>query len=338
MRKINKITANLLRKSEKAKPKKIEEHREEVLARGRKFKYPIQYSKHRLVINTIIIGVFVATALIVGGAMALYKFNSTSDLIYRITKVVPVPVAEIEGRSVRYSDYLLVYRSSIAPIEQQTNKIDEKKDIEAMRKHYKKTALAQAIEFTYALKRGEELGVKVTHKMVDDAIDKQRAAGGVKQSKASFQKILKDNFGISEKEYRRMVYLSLVRKEVSVREDKEAARLIGQVEKEVKASEGDFKAVAEKMGKNVLYFVTDGKVNQMNIDGGRSDAARELEKGKVSKSFVSANGDSYFVVKLLDKNQTEVSYESLQVMIARFDKKIQKLKKNGAVKEFIRQE
>ena len=30
---------------------KVEERREEVLARGRKFKYPLQYAKHRLMIN-----------------------------------------------------------------------------------------------------------------------------------------------------------------------------------------------------------------------------------------------------------------------------------------------
>ena len=41
------------RKTEK---EKVEERREEVLARGRKFKYPLQYAKHRLVVNTIVIG------------------------------------------------------------------------------------------------------------------------------------------------------------------------------------------------------------------------------------------------------------------------------------------
>ena len=44
-------------KQPKQKPKtereKVEERREEVLAKGRKFKYPLQYTKHKLVINTI---------------------------------------------------------------------------------------------------------------------------------------------------------------------------------------------------------------------------------------------------------------------------------------------
>ena len=41
----------------KTEREKVEERREEVLTRGRKFKYPLQYAKHKLVINTIIIAV-----------------------------------------------------------------------------------------------------------------------------------------------------------------------------------------------------------------------------------------------------------------------------------------
>ena len=33
----------------------VAEHRERILAGGRRFKYPVQYARHRLVINTIII-------------------------------------------------------------------------------------------------------------------------------------------------------------------------------------------------------------------------------------------------------------------------------------------
>ena len=46
------------RREEKAKKQNItqqniEESREEILAKGKKFKYPFQYAKHRLIINAI---------------------------------------------------------------------------------------------------------------------------------------------------------------------------------------------------------------------------------------------------------------------------------------------
>ena len=34
----------------------LEESREEVLTKGKKFRYPFQYAKHRLIINAILIG------------------------------------------------------------------------------------------------------------------------------------------------------------------------------------------------------------------------------------------------------------------------------------------
>jgi hypothetical protein len=41
--------------SNKMTAETMEEHRRQVLAEGRRFKYPLQYERHRLVFNTIII-------------------------------------------------------------------------------------------------------------------------------------------------------------------------------------------------------------------------------------------------------------------------------------------
>ncbi len=95
-----------MRKKKQAKSRRVttdnlEEHREEVLANGRKFKYPFQYAKHKLVINTIIIGV-VALALLVGfGWMQLYKLQNMGDIMYRFTKAIPLSVAKVDGHNVR---------------------------------------------------------------------------------------------------------------------------------------------------------------------------------------------------------------------------------------------
>ena len=98
---------------------KVEERREEVLAQGRKFKYPLQYTKHRVVVNTILISVIIAAVLAVGGWLALYKFQMTDELLYRATTIVPVSVANVDGEKVRFSDYLMLYRSSLSSLEQQ---------------------------------------------------------------------------------------------------------------------------------------------------------------------------------------------------------------------------
>ena len=103
----------------KTEKEKLDERREEVLARGRKFKYPLQYAKHKLVFNTIIIAFVAFVAIIVFGWAMLYKIQDTGDIIYRLTRVLPVSVANVSGEEVRFSDYLMIYRSSLGVVADQ---------------------------------------------------------------------------------------------------------------------------------------------------------------------------------------------------------------------------
>ena len=56
---------NLLKKKaeKKTEQEKVEERREEVLATGRKFKYPLQWTKHRIVISTALIALVIFAIL-----------------------------------------------------------------------------------------------------------------------------------------------------------------------------------------------------------------------------------------------------------------------------------
>lgn len=57
----------LFKEKPKTEREKVEERRDEVLSRGRKFKYPMQYAKHRLVIQTVIIAVVAIVAMVAVG-------------------------------------------------------------------------------------------------------------------------------------------------------------------------------------------------------------------------------------------------------------------------------
>jgi hypothetical protein len=78
----------------------IEQHREHILAGGRKFKYPIQYARHKLVINAILISVAAVIIALVVGWWQLYPQQNTSEFMYHVTKVIPVPVAYVDGQPV----------------------------------------------------------------------------------------------------------------------------------------------------------------------------------------------------------------------------------------------
>lgn len=110
---------SLFKEKPKTEREKVEERREEVLAQGRKFKYPMQYAKHKVIINTIVVALVAIVLMVIAGWALLYKVQDTSDMIYRLTQVVPVPVAKVAGQDVRYSDYLMIYRSNLETAERQ---------------------------------------------------------------------------------------------------------------------------------------------------------------------------------------------------------------------------
>lgn len=91
---------SLLKEKPRTEREKVEQRREEVLAQGRKFKYPMQYAKHKLVINTVLVAVVAIIAMVVAGWAMLYKFQDTGDMLYRVTQLVPVPVAKVAGEQV----------------------------------------------------------------------------------------------------------------------------------------------------------------------------------------------------------------------------------------------
>lgn len=326
-------------KQPKQKPKtereKVEERREEVLAKGRKFKYPLQYTKHKLVINTILVAAVAVVAMVVAGWLALYQLQSTGEMMYRVTQVLPVPVAEVDGAKVRYSDYLMIYRSNLQTSEQQSGQLGNTEDDDLVRAEYKRTALEAAVEYTYAMKLGKELGLSVSEEEIDQAFDEHRKVGGVERSEEAFLKIVQDNFGMNRREYRRMLELTLMKAKVEQEIDETAQAVAAEVETMLNENGGDMAVVAESLGEQVEYEATGQLVDNMNVDGGRSNKAMTLEPGQVSERFLSNNGDGYYFVKLVEKTETQVNYESIKVKFTTFAERVAQLYEEGKVKELI---
>lgn len=314
---------------------KVEERRDEVLARGRKFKYPMQYSKHKLMINTIVVAVVALGLMTLAGWAMLYKLQDTGDMIYRVTQIIPVPVGEVQGEKVRYSDYLMIYRSNLMTAEQQGGQLGSGEDAELVRIGYKQAALSAAVEYTYAMKLGKEMGISVSESEIDAAFEEHRKVGGVDRSEDGFLKILRDNFGMNRSEYRRMLYLSLMKAKVSQAVDEPARETAEKLEMILADNGGDLRVAAEELGSAVHYEETGKLVNNMNVDGGRSTKAMTLEVGQVSERFLSSNGDGYYYVKLNDKTDSEVNHASVKISFSKFQEMVGELYAEGEVEVYI---
>jgi len=303
----------------------IAEHRERVLAGGRRFKYPVQYARHRLVFNAVIIGVAVLVLLVALIGQQLYFAQNTSDFFYRVTKVIPLPVGSVEGQPIRYSDYLMKYRSSIHYLEEKEQVNLSTEDGKRQSDFVKQQAMQDAIADTYAIKIAKEQNITVSDVELETFLKLQRNSSDGVVSETTYDAVILDYYGWSPEEYRHAMKNKLLRQKVGYAIDTTAKTTSESVSKLIKAGTTDLKVVADTTNTNASTQVTYGAlgwVPRTNQDGGLAAAAAALEKGAVSTVVKSTSGDGYYFVRLIDSNENEVNYDYVHIPLTKFAKQV----------------
>lgn len=316
----------------------VAEHREQILAGGRRFKYPVQYARHRLVINTIVISLIALVAAIALIWWQLYPQQNSSTFFYRITRVLPLPVASIDNQSVRYSDYLVGFRSQEHYLQHKEGVDLYSKENKQQLDYIKRKAFDDAIADSYAAKLAKQDNVAITEAQIDAAIKRQRQSRDGVTSQETYDAIVLDHFNWTPSEAREVTAHKLLRQEVAYKIDTVAAKQRDQVVEKLK-TETDFDKVAAVIPADGDAKVQSGVtplVPSNNQDGGLAETAAKLAVGQVSPSFRSTTGDGYYVVKLLQKdNDGRVSYAYLKIPLTVFDKQLEKVKSDHKLAEYI---
>lgn len=327
-----------LQRSARITNETVAEHRERILAGGRRFKYPVQYARHRLVFNTVLIS-FAALVLIVGLVWwQLYPAQNSSTFFYRITRVLPLPVASVEGQQVRYSDYLVIYRSQAHYLEVKEGVNLKDAASKGQVDFIKRKAINDAVADAYAAKLAKEQGIGVTEQQIDDAIARQRQSRDGTASKETYDAIVMDHFDWTPQEARGVTARKLLRQEVSYSIDNLATRQRDQVVAKLQ-TEKDFMKVAESIdevdGAKVEAGLTP-LVPRNNQDGGLAAAASKLKKDEISQPFKSTTGNGYYIVKLLDESSdSRISYAYIKIPLTVFSKQLAAIKADNKVSEYI---
>ncbi len=307
----------------------VAEHRERILAGGRRFKYPMQYARHKLVFNTIIMLVIALILLIAVGWWQLYSVQNTSSFMYRVTRILPLPVASVDGAQVRYSDYLMSYNASIHYLRQSEQLDFNTENGKRQIIDNKRKSMDNAIADAYAGKLAQDLSISVTDKQVDQVIDDDRNTANGRISQETYDASALNILGWGPDEYRQDAKSKLVRQEVSYKIDTSAKARQEQA-LQLLQQDGDFdKAVATLGGTGNAKATAgiSGLVPLTNRDGGLSKAAAKLEKGKISPVVKTSTGDGYYFVKLLDRNDRQISYAYLKIPLTLFEEQLVALKK-----------
>ena len=317
----------------------VAEHREQILAGGRRFKYPIQYARHKLVINALLVILTSVIILAALGWQQLYMAQNTSGFMYRLTRAVPVPVAMVDGDQVRFSDYLVQYRGN----EFYLSKYDEKKiDSEDGKKqlaHIKRQSLDMAEAYTYAAKLARQKKITVTNDEINAYIDDQRNTANGRISQEAYDASALMLYGWTATDYRLALKHNVVRTKVAFEIDKKADEYQKQAVKLLQENGGDITAAADSLkaaGAADVQSGTTGLLHNTSTYGGlRVSEVSKLEVGQISRSLKSSSDDGYYIVKLLEKNDNQVNFAYVHVPLTEFQNQFDQLKKAGKIKEFI---
>jgi hypothetical protein len=313
----------------------VEDHRKQVLAGGRKFKYPIQYLKYKLVFNAIIISVLSIAVAVVIVWWQLYPSQNTSDFFYRIVRVVPVPVASIDGHAVRYSDYMAIYRSSLHFLEN-IERIDVKsEDGKRQIDYIKQRAMLDAVTDAYASKLAAGLKITVSDSELNDFILRQRQTDDGETSEQSYNASIMDYYGWTPDEYRHVFRTKLLQQKVAYAVDSEALQIAEDIKSRVQPGTIDFASISASYGSNQVSSSTSGWVTKYNQDGGLAISASQLQKGQVSEIVKSIHGGGYYIIRLLDSKDDSVNYEYIHIKLLKFSDDLSKLIADDKLKHYI---
>ena len=208
--------------------------------------------------------------------------------------------------------------------------------IKQQKEYYKRQALNAAEDYSFAMAKLDEAGKSVTEEEIDEIIEEHKTIDGEKRSDEAFEGIIRDNFGLSVKEYRRWIMLSLAKKKASMEFDQDAKKLRDEIATSLKVVNNFGDLMKNYEGNDQVGFEVVEDVDYANLDSGRAAAAAKLQNvGDMTDFFVSKNGDGYYLVKLLNKTDTKVSYASIWVRFKWVDDQMAKLREGGKVVERI---
>jgi hypothetical protein len=319
----------------------VAEHRERILAGGRRFKYPIQYARHRLVINAIVISIAAIIVLVIVGWWQLYTVQNTSTFVYNVTRVLPLPVANVDGQPVLYGDYLMRYNSAIYTLQQQGQINLNNADGQRQADYHKERAMEAAIADAYGAKLASSLKLTVTDAAVNTYLTAQRQSSDGEITQRTYDASILDILGWNPDEYRHVLSAELLRQKVAFAIDTTASQLSSSITRQVNVSGSDFKAIVKAtnaLGGEQVTYGAPGLVPTTNQDGGLALEASKLKIGEVSgaiQSSTTSTGDGYYFVRLLDSNSKQVSYEYIEIPLKEFTKQLSALQQNSKISVYI---
>jgi parvulin-like peptidyl-prolyl isomerase len=189
-------------------------HREELLSSARKYIYPLEHTKRRVVVTSSWIFGAALIFFFAYTGLSLYRFQSTSTFLYYVTQVIPFPVAKAGPNYISYENYLFELRHYMHyyQTQQQVNfsSTAGKKQLAA----FKKQALQEVISDAYIKQLAAQNHVSVSNQDVNNEVQLVRQQNRLGSSNQEFADVLKDFWGWSIDDFKRELKSQLLAQKV----------------------------------------------------------------------------------------------------------------------------
>ncbi len=321
----------------------IAEHREDVLSGARKYIYPLQHSKHRIVVITTSIVVAAAIGLLVYCSLGLYKYYQYNSFLYRVTQVVPFPIARFDGTFVDYENYLFELRHYVHYYQtQQQNLFGGEKQVNA----YRKQVLDKVIEDAYIKKLAAQNKVGVSGKEIDARIDEVRAQNRLGANNKVFADVLRDYWGWSVSDFKRALKSEILAEKVTAKLDTAAQARANSAIAKLSAG-ADFTGLAKKVSEDPRtkssggdYGVGITKTNP-NIPPQVIDVLFQLKPGQISNIIIASpvhagQPVTLEIVKVTQNDGTTVTAQHISFHLKDISSYLNELKSKQPAKSYVR--
>jgi len=190
-------------------------HREELLSSARKYIYPLNHSRQRIVFISSSIFIVAVIVFITYVGLALYKFQYTSSFIYGVTEVMPLPVAKVGSSWISYDSYLFELKRYMHYYETQQNVNFSTKEGQKQLDEYKKQAMSEVITDAYVAELAHKYNIKVSNQAVDNEIYLLQSQNRLGSNQHELDEVLSDFWGWNLNDFKRELSLELLQEKVA---------------------------------------------------------------------------------------------------------------------------
>ena len=265
----------------------VAEHREEVLKGARKYIYPLKHSKNRILIITTTIVVIVLVAFFTYCTLALYRYQSYSTFLYKVTQVVPFPIARVDGHFVSYNSYLFELEHYTHYYQTQQGVNFSTTSGQEQLNNYRSRALDKVIDDAYIQELASKNHVTVTNAQINNEINTYRVENRLGSNEAEFQDVLKTYWGWSVNDFKRELKTQLLAQNVVSALDTQTHQTAQSVYSQLVAG-GNFSTLAQQYSQDTQTKGNSGQYpylisqNDVNVPPQVSAALFSIKPGKIT--------------------------------------------------------